>query len=442
MSGLEVMRTALARWDAGGISRASALLEGARGALEQRLGALWVAWLRGDAASEDEAHAIAAEASQQRCADILVDATSTRALLLQDDEHLDEALAVARRAARMAATEALPGPRALGSLVLARVRAAAGQSVHATRILESLAGWAPSPWAGWIACERLLVGGSSPAPLIDDDAPSRSARALDDLLSAAARGERDAVLAHARALEPAPVLRRRVRAALGLLDPSIAPESLEVAVAEFVRGEGAFIPLGLTGLGAPREGDAAVWILRRPGRPGRRVARLGLPLTGVPPMPATQRRTGREDAALALLALAPDDGVPYRTLFRRVYRAAYVPEQHDATLRVLAHRIGARLGSFGRVQAGGAHLTLSIDAPLLVPDPRCALRPEDRVLHALARRGRASARELASELDVPLRTVQSAIRELVEDGACREEPHGRSVHYIVEDTTYSEPTRS
>jgi hypothetical protein len=41
---------------------------------------------------------------------------------------------------------------------------------------------------------------------------------------------------------------------------------------------------------------------------------------------------------------------------------------------------------------------------------------------------------------MPLRTVQSLLRELVDQGACTSERSARSVKYVVEDTTFKEPT--
>lgn len=63
------------------------------------------------------------------------------------------------------------------------------------------------------------------------------------------------------------------------------------------------------------------------------------------------------------------------------------------------------------------------------------------VVHAPAER----ARSLSSwrvPLEIPLRTVQSALAEMVSEGVLRSEGKGRSVRYIVEDTVFNEPTRS
>ncbi|UJR84588.1 helix-turn-helix domain-containing protein [Sandaracinus amylolyticus] len=446
MSAIEVMRLALARWDDVALARAARLAEGSRGAIETRLAALWVAWLRGEPCREEDAAAIEADAGRMRAADLVIDGASTRALALLDHDRVEEAIGVARRASRMASTEGLRGPRALAGVILARVRAVAGQSVHATRILESLGGWLPPAWSGWLASERLLASGIETAIAEDDASPAaRAASAIAATLEAALRGDRatfDASAAHLRATSATlgPIA-RRARAAIGLLDAAIDADTLDEDVAEFVRGEGARLPLGLGGLGASGvHDDATAWILRTPGRAGRRIARAGLALAGASAISATQRRTGREDVALAMIALAGDEGVELERLHRRVYRTPYEPESHDATLRVLAHRIGARLGSAGRVHASAGRVALVVSDAVVVPDPRCALSIEDRVLHALARRGRSTARDVAAELEVPLRSVQQAIRELVEDGACREEPQGRTVEYVVEDTTYTEPT--
>src|SRR5690606_6450133 len=103
VSALEVMRVALARWDPAAIAQVSALAEGKRGALEQRLGALWIRWLEQALpfGAEAEVAAIEAEAGPLRAPDVRVDAASTRALILHEEERLEEALGAAPRAARM-----------------------------------------------------------------------------------------------------------------------------------------------------------------------------------------------------------------------------------------------------------------------------------------------------------------------------------------------------
>ena len=39
-----------------------------------------------------------------------------------------------------------------------------------------------------------------------------------------------------------------------------------------------------------------------------------------------------------------------------------------------------------------------------------------------------------------MRSTQNALEELLDDGACERQKVGRKVQYVLEDTTYSEPT--
>jgi predicted ArsR family transcriptional regulator len=64
------------------------------------------------------------------------------------------------------------------------------------------------------------------------------------------------------------------------------------------------------------------------------------------------------------------------------------------------------------------------------------------LLRHLATPGGATARELAERLDVPLRSVQQALKELTADGACVSAREGRKVAYTIEDTTFCELTVS
>jgi len=61
----------------------------------------------------------------------------------------------------------------------------------------------------------------------------------------------------------------------------------------------------------------------------------------------------------------------------------------------------------------------------------------DRLVRSLAEQGAPSAADAARVLGLPLRTVQSALAELVAEGICRVERQGRNVSYRVEDTTFT-----
>ena len=79
---------------------------------------------------------------------------------------------------------------------------------------------------------------------------------------------------------------------------------------------------------------------------------------------------------------------------------------------------------------------------IVVPDMRCILPTADRVLRALALLGATSATVAAETLHMPLRTVQAVLQELVSEGACTIERDGRRVAYKIEDTTFTQVTRS
>ena len=89
-----------------------------------------------------------------------------------------------------------------------------------------------------------------------------------------------------------------------------------------------------------------------------------------------------------------------------------------------------------------AHLRLTLSTPLAIADPRCDLTLSDQVLSIMSQRGRAGAKEIAGVLGVSLRNTQSALGALVDDGACTRNKLGRRVEYVVEDTTFSEPTNT
>jgi hypothetical protein len=93
-------------------------------------------------------------------ADVVVDAASLRALSMSDDATaILESLDQARRASRMARTEALPESEYLANIVLARMRRLAGFPYLAAHILTAVRRYASAPWHPWIAWELLLAGG-------------------------------------------------------------------------------------------------------------------------------------------------------------------------------------------------------------------------------------------------------------------------------------------
>jgi predicted ArsR family transcriptional regulator len=62
------------------------------------------------------------------------------------------------------------------------------------------------------------------------------------------------------------------------------------------------------------------------------------------------------------------------------------------------------------------------------------------VLRCIAREGRMAARSISDALGISIRSAQSALEELVQNGSCQRHKIGRAVEYAVEDTTFQEPT--
>ena len=406
----------------------------------------------------DEAADVEAIAAKSRDAGLVIDAASLRALALLGAGKLDEATPVARRASRMARTEALPAQEYLAHLVLARVRRLQGKPAMSTRILSALATVAPRAWWGFIAWEQLLSAGPDvAAPLIEalgegDDGPvAKTAVGFYRTLEAAETSERAEVVRAFHALGTmAPTfadLAAELDQARIAIDPDAPVDAAPPALLAWLRGEVDSMAPGLPGLciaageeAAPNE--PAAWVVAEPSRAPRRVVRAGVGLAErAVRVRHTRMKVGREDTALAVLALAGPQGLPAETCFAQVYGFEYKPDLHEGTFRVLLHRLKARVEGVGQLAWQNGRVTLDLMGPLIVADPRCSRATDDRIMLALARSGSATAKEIAAALRIPLRTVQSAIRELVDEGACRAEQEGRIVRYVVEDTTFSEPTR-
>ncbi|MDQ3035723.1 MAG: hypothetical protein M3Y87_25175, partial [Myxococcota bacterium] len=155
----------------------------------------------------------------------------------------------------------------------------------------------------------------------------------------------------------------------------------------------------------------------------------------------TRRYRGRSETALAALALA---GGTMRdtSLFSTVYGFEYEPALHATVFGVLLHRIRERLGEVGTLVRENEHVVLRASEPMTIADPRCTRLTDDSVLHVFARQGALSARDAAQQLALPLRTVQAVLQQLADEGAVRAVRQGRNIAYVVEDTTFSEPTRA
>ena len=391
-----------------------------------------------------EAAATRAQAITASSPAVVCDAASVRALATATLGDLVGATELARRASMMSRTEALREQETLANLVLARVRRLTGRPFLATRILGALARFSSPAWRPWIDWEHAMASGALTAAASDDDAAASLARALD-LARAGDRpgfeGALDRSLSRARGLAGHVADLHAVRIAL---DPDADAGPLDGPLARFRAGLDHEVPFGLLGLTASLDqDDAAVFVLARPGRAGARLLGPGAPLAeaaGALRLQQTQRRQGRTDTALAVLALAGPDGLSDDQLFRAAYGFAFSHNIHGGVLDVLLHRARAHLGDAGGITRSRGVLTLALARPLLLVDPRGAPHDDDRVLQLVARCGRMSAKDTSQQLGLPLRSAQAALEALVATGACTRERNGRAIEYRVDDTTFQEPT--
>lgn len=415
----------------------------------------WLRVLRGDVAElEDEGKQLYAAAAGAQDASAVIDATLVRALAALTEDRLKDATGLARRASRMARTEGLRPERYLAAVVLARVRRRGGRPHLATRILAGIAPIAAPSWQGWLSWERILAGGSPDADDLGHGfrPADRAVLALTKLLETAGRG--DLVDFDARAdalLEEVAGFREISREATALraaLDyRPTAPECPD-AVRQWALGDEAETPAGFHGLVGPPDGPAdstIACVVSRPEHEPRRILRIAVPLLEVEGdvlrLSRTRLRRGRVDTAVAALALGGPSGLADEDLFRRAYEFAFTPSLHAGILDVLVHRMRARLEGAATIHRKEGRITIEPHGILVLSDPRCVEHVEDRLLRLIARLGGVTTRQAAQELDVSVRTAQLALRRLLEAGDCVLNRNGRRVQYLVEDTTFTEPTR-
>lgn len=405
----------------------------------------WDALAQGTPLADEVLAELEQAARRQECAELVVDVASLRGLSLAEAGAFDDALSCARRASRMGRTERLPQSEYLAGLTLARLRRLMGRPYLATRIASSLRSVAPLAWHDWVDWEVVMSCGESSAT------SGAAALAMQRLLLAATEGDRDAfglavdtARGHVGTLA---FLRVDLERALTMLDPQIAAEPSEPAVAAWCDGTSAFSPppFGLAGLNGPSRDDAGVdaaLVIASPGVRGRRVLRVarGLASRLAEGRCLSDGAVGRTEGLVSALALLGPAGADDATLFREAYGFAYAPALHRGTFDVALHRARARVEQFGRIVRDDGRVRLEVERSFVVPDPRSTASADSRVLGRLAGAGQLSARDLAGTLGMPLRTVQDALRELVEGGACRRHREGRKVVYAIEDTTFRQPT--
>ena len=378
----------------------------------------------------------------------VVEAAAMQALAASLVGDLEAATSVARRASRMGRTEALPEAEYLANIVLARVRRLTGRPHLAARILRSLREVVPCAWRAWLDWETELaaaaVAGITPSRVF----PTVELRAV---LAAARHGASDLPV-HLAALEEratgAPLVASDVSAVVDLLDQARTPRSS--AVRAWRDGSSALTPPELHGIislagDSPADDTALAYIYATPARPAVRVPRIAWRVIDDPTVHALaqgHRRQGRSETMISALLCAGRSGIAKPALFEETYGFAFDPPRHENVFHVAVHRARAWLGERGTVQVIDERVWLQLAAAVLVPDPRCSEDLEHRLLRAVAATPRIAATEVAAMLGLSVRVVQRALKALAEDGVCEAEISGRKVLYVVEDTTFREPTRA
>ena len=312
----------------------------------------------------------------------------------------------------MSRTEELVHQQYLAGVALARVRRHAGQPHIALRILGALERVAPADWRPWLEHERALAGDRSALPAAETT---------------------HAALRQRAALAPCTLLRGEIELAMALLDP----EHAAAAATRWRAGRVHEVPRGLIALEAGTTEHQAL-VLVSPGRPAARVLASSAAI-GERPLLSTSR-PGRIETALSVLALARAP-LAVEAFFSQVYGFAFEPRIHRGSLEVLVHRLRELLGDRAVIERELGDVQLVAREAFAVPDPRVRRTLDDAVLRAIAEQPGATARQSAERAGAPLRSVQHALKRLVEGGACEAIKRGRVVCYRVEDTTFTEPTR-
>lgn len=365
----------------------------------------------------NEARALAREAQQP---DLRIHAAILTALTFLREGNVDEGLSLARRASRMARAESLPHEEFFASLTLARARRYDGMHHLALRILSALDGVCMPLWRGWLDWEMAMVGAQATG-----EAPGGLARAAQDLR---------VILRQAEPVTMGPsMFGAEAISALAATNPQMNATG---EVAAWSRGETHVLPPGLSGISSAE--DDTTWVFAGPGGVARRFLALRSPSEFGRNLHSG--RVGRVHEALCVLCLAGSQGMEKEKFFKTTYGFDYVPSLHKATFKVLRHRMRAQLEPVGLVHVEGSRIAVALREPCVVPDPRSGHSLADRVLRVLSRQKAGSAKSASAALNVPLRSVQATLKELVENGDCVSTRDGRNQSYRVEDTTFSNPS--
>lgn len=368
----------------------------------------------------------------------VVETTALRALWELREGHPD-AVQNARVASRMARTEELPQPASLANVVLARARRLAGGPYLATRILMALRRFSTPPWRRWIDWELALSAGLSRPTA---DRMSEEARTFGKVLDACRAGDEPAVVDGCNLLRQheSELVRNDVARFQAVALPE-QHDGFDDTIIQFIEGRATTVPYGLSGLAlTDASGSGALAIVSSDGM--RRLNVSAPLLAGAGAVVLTTEQSGhlRSLTAIAILLLARA-GLEESELFRRTYGFSYERELHRNAFNVMIHRARTVLGEHATLVRQDERVRIECERTLVVPDPRCALGLRDRLLRIVATTPNATAKQISRDAGLPLRTVQAELKELVHDGVCATARQGRVVEYIVQDTTFHEPTQ-
>lgn len=388
--------------------------------LRRLLVALLRALFRGPALESPPLDDVRRLAQESQEPDLRIHATTLASLTLLRDGNIAEGLSLARRASRMARAEQLPHEEFFAALTLARARRYDGTHHLALRILSALHRVCMPIWRGWLDWELAMVGAESTG-----NAVGGLAYAAHEFRASLARG--------APPREGPSIFEGEASSAFAAVHPHV---DVPNAIAAWSRGEVHDLPPGLSGISTSE--DDTTWVFAGPGVSARRFLALRSPSNFGDNLHSG--KVGRVHEALCILLLAGAGGMEKETFFRTTYGFDYVPALHKATFKVLRHRMRQQLGPVGALNVEGERLTIELHKACVVPDPRSGHSLADRVLRVLSRQKAGSAKSASAALNVPLRSIQATLKELVENGECVPTRDGRNQNYRVEDTTFSDPS--
>ena len=207
-------------------------------------------------------------------------------------------------------------------------------------------------------------------------------------------------------------------------------------------------PHGLhnVGLVLERESSAPLaFVTAIPGSPARRVLAFGASMAatgGSVLLDRLARPQERTDTAAAFLLMSHHSKLRDRDFFREIYGFEYDATLHKQVLDSLVHRLRERLREVATITRADNMIALDLRGPVVMWDPRCQRSLADTVLDTLARTGPMTARDTAATVGISIRKVQVILSEMMENESCVPRRSGRTVEYEVEDTVFSELTRS